>query len=144
MEGKKVFDAEPHKINLLMIRCGELLFPEEKNVTRLVELVAEATGISAEVLTSAVADHLPSPVETGPFFKCPKCNQDLLVVDGLCPDCEASEGGKYRSRMECRGCGYIEKSVKHVVQIYGEFGFNFESGLKKDLGIRTLTDKGFE
>lgn len=136
------FDPCNHKVNMILIACGELFFPEEKNVTALLNKTAALIGVQPEEFTSDQADHLPTPQETGPFFLCPKCGIKKLTIDGLCPTCTESEDGKFHSKLSCSACGFSEKSIKHIVTQLIDFGHDFSSSQKETLGIKTITDQG--
>ncbi len=136
------FDPMKHKINIILIRCGEQLFPGETNITTLAEMTGKLLGVEPEKMTSIETDHLPKPSETGPFFPCPKCGNKTLLVFGLCPTCKDSEGGKYAAKLQCQDCKYEEKTTKHIVTILTEFGYDFKNQTKAELGIKTITDNG--
>ncbi len=90
------------------------------------------------------ANKFPSPEETGPFGECPKCHKQTLVIKSLCLSCEKAEGGKYKTEWVCKDkeCGYDEVSELFLVQAYNQFGIPIPEGMKKQLGIKTVTDEG--
>lgn len=136
------FDECKQKFNLLLVRVGQYLNPEEKNITVLAEQAGLMFGLAPYRLTTEDGDHLPPPEETGPFFKCPQCGQEKMLIEGLCPTCEASEGGKYQTQLRCIACTYLLKSPKHIITWFKEFNYDFESGTKASLGIKVLKDPG--
>ncbi len=136
------FDLCKHKINFILIRAGTAFFPEEKNVTVLLKKAAFLLGVTPEIQTSNTATHLPTPQETGPFFICPKCGKERMIIDGLCPSCKDSEAGKYRSMLYCE-CGFKEKSPTPQAILWVEHGYTGPTeGVKKKLGMKTITDTG--
>lgn len=133
---------------MILIKCGEHLFPKEKDVTILLNKTAVLIGIPPEILTSDKADHLPTPEESaredpGSRFSliCPQCGKKAFVLSDLCPDCKASEFGKYKSKLECYECKHLLISEKPVIIWLQESGEDFKMQTKKSLGIETITDK---
>lgn len=137
------FDLCPHLIRLIVIRCGQLLFPEEKNITILYEKTASLIGLMAFQTTSSMqGNHLPAPHEMAPARICPKCGKKTFEIFGLCPTCQESEGGKFRTLFECSDCHHKEKSEKPMVVWLQEMGVDFRTQSKSSLGIKTITDEG--
>ena len=152
------FDSCEHRITQLILRVGELRrkeqgLPPENNITVLYDETMGWLGMVPKRMTSGQVDHLPSPSEItkddGKFIiprrACPKCGTaQSLVLVSLCPSCEASEGGKYHSAWRCmtKDCGYMEKSNKFLTQVLTDLGIEFQTGSKKDMGIKTITDDG--
>jgi len=139
------FDPKIHQVKLIIIKCGEKLFPEEKNITELYEKTSALLGIPTIMTHSGEADHLPtlneSLTQKGFHILCPQC-QSAMEIFSLCPSCKDSEGGKYHTMVKCEKCSYTEKSEKFMVQVIQDLGMEFTSGTKEELGIRTVTDKG--
>lgn len=156
------FDVCEHRMRLLIIKFGKLLrkergLLEEKDVTLLYEWTAPLLNIKIIPLSSKDMNHLPAPHEMkdadGEFIiprrDCPKCGKkDSVVFASICPKCKESEGGKYKSGWKCEneGCEYIEdKSEKPYLQELREMKIPLpKSGMKRELGIKTITDKGLE
>ena len=87
----------------------------------------------------------PPPIEeTGPFFTCLVCGAERMVIYGLCPTCADSQDGKYSSKLVCLECKMTQVSEKHIAEWYRQFVFDFKGGMKKDLGIKTITDDGIK
>lgn len=232
-----MFDPNPHLFKMLIIRCGQLIFPGEKDISalykktsmmigsapfktstagsdfdashQLIRLITIAAGeklrearwqdaepdkdkLFAETIKefgldnmaqdgSAMptvlpiskmgmnrpmgADHLPSPQEMKddqgnyvmPRDKCPKCGKEgAIIIHPICPTCEKSEKGKYFTELFCgerdkegvliqgTGCGYSEVSTKRYSQWLTEKNPNWRGGMKKDLGVKTVTDDGLK
>ncbi|RPI56016.1 MAG: hypothetical protein EHM49_01190 [Deltaproteobacteria bacterium] len=144
------FNPDVHQIKLLVINCGKLLWPEERNVTTLYRKASEALGIPTIETTSASATHLPTPKESAQerpekfASTCPKCGEKSYYIVSLCKSCKASEGGKYKVMFECYKCGYSEKSEEPMVVWLERLGIDFGTQTKKSLGIETLTDEGLK
>jgi hypothetical protein len=136
------FDPEPHKINLILIKCGKKLFSDVKDITKLAKLTADAIGVNFAPISSKEADHLPGPEESGPKFNCIWCGVKQFVVFGLCDNCKDSEGGKFKSKVHCYACGKSLLSPDHLITWYKDLGYDFTPGMKKGKGIKTLTDEG--
>jgi len=168
------FDPYPHLIRLILIRCGQLLYPEENNLTVLVEKVSEAIGLAPFQLAAnqsfRVADASMQTRQVSESIKprlCPKCGQESVRLFPVCHTCkELSEGGKYKTIWACKypaadskgtpimtpyglpvlkeGCGYMEKSEKSTTEWLDELKIHYQNQTKRSLGIQTLTDKGVE
>lgn len=136
------FDACKQQFNLLLVRVGEYFNPKEKNITILAKEAGLRFGFAPYPLTTQDADHLPSPSETGPFFKCPKCGEVSLVVEGLCETCKESESGKYRTKMHCTKCPFVKITEKFIVTVLTDLGHDFSLQTKAALGIKILKDPG--
>lgn len=149
------FNPEIHQIKLIVIRCGEALrrakgLPEERNITKLYREASQILGIPTIPTTTRDGDHLPAPHETlkpdgtpvVPLRECPSCGKKSMQLFGLCPTCEDSEGGKYRTKFVCSECQYFKKSEKHMVIWLREMGVEFGNQTKQSLGIKTITDEG--
>jgi hypothetical protein len=134
-------DPCKQKINSILIKCGEALFPGEKNVTTLLNKTSALLGIPPEPLTSKMTAVAPHLVKADPFLKCPWCGIRKLKIAALGSCCKDSEYGKYKTLLSCSACDHSEKSEKQVVTLLVEFGHDFSSAQKKDLGIETLTDR---
>jgi predicted RNA-binding Zn-ribbon protein involved in translation (DUF1610 family) len=141
------FDANIHQIKMIVIKCGEHLFPEEKNVTTLYHKTSALLGIDKIETNSLMADKIPNVIESmkaqGKLFPCPKCGEQLDIFS-LCRSCKEAEDGKYHTKFSCGSCGYFEKSEKFVIDYLNELGIEYKSISKKDLGILTITDKGLQ
>jgi hypothetical protein len=161
------FDACEHKIRQIIIKAGREIrrikgLPEEKNITVIFNEVADLFGVK-KTLTSRDANHLPSPHEMkndkGMFIiprkDCPHCGRkEGLSLKSLCRSCIDSEGGKYNTMYSCEevgpdgkpiGCGFkSDKSEKFMSQIMTELNPDWDGGIKKDLGIKTITDEGLK
>jgi len=89
------------------------------------------------------SDHFPSPEKTGPFGICPKCGQEKLVIKSLCLGCAKAKEG-YKTEWVCvaEGCGYDEYSKLFLTEAYNKFNIPIPEGMKKQLGIKTVTDTG--
>lgn len=138
------FDECKQKFNLLLARVGAHLNPAEKNLTILINEAAKTFGLPPYKISSNQGDHLPPPSETGPFFPCPICNKKTLTLTSLCRSCKESQNGRFKSKLDCSACSYSALSEKFVVTILEEFGYNFSSAQKSDIGIKTLTDEGLK
>lgn len=169
----QIFDPCPHLIRLILIRCGELLYPEERNISVLVEKVSEAIGLAPFQLAADHSFRVPSAQQAAPFQEaikprlCPKCGKQSIRLFPICQTCdELSEGKRYKTIWACKyqkidrqgnalvnqyglpvlaeGCGYMEKSEKGTTEWLTELGIEFQNQTKRSLGIQTLTDKGVE
>ena len=222
------FDPCPHTLRLIIIRCGHLLNPNEKNVTVLYEETAKKVGVAPFSMTTLKnnwevapqlirqilitagekireakglvpeedldklyqdtaiefglinldsvvkeempnvpitegVNHLPAPHEMkngqGKFVlsrkDCPQCGRkDGLSLKSICPACADSEGGKYHTMYSCEeigpdgklmGCGFkTEKSEEFMVQRMSKENPDWQGGMKQNLGIKTITDKGIK
>jgi len=167
------FDPTPHLIRLILIRCGQLLYPEEKNISVLVEKVSEAIGLQPFQLAADHSFRVNSPqqrtmvVEAIKPKLCPKCGKETVRLFPICQTCdELSENRKYQTIWACKypkvdaggtpmfnqfglallgdGCGYMEKSEKGTTQWLEELKIPYQNQTKRSLGIQTLTDKGVE
>lgn len=134
------FDECKQKFNLLLVRVGQYLNPEEKNVTALSKQAGIFFGFPPYLLTTQDGDHLPSPAETGPFAECPGCNKKTLIILEICQTCEEAEKGKFKTKFLCPSCGYQEKSTLFLIQAYNKFGLEIPEGFKQSLGIKILKD----
>ena len=141
---KEGFDPFPHLTNNLVLRCGKVLFPEIRELRALYLKTCEALHMAPIVLNSAMASHYPSPEESGPFGDCPKCHNKTLVIKSLCLSCEKAEKGKYKTEWICtdKECKYDEVSELFLVQAYKHLEIEIPEGMKKQLGIKTVTDEG--
>jgi len=168
-----VFDPVPHLIRLILIRCGQLLYPEEKNISVLIEKVSEAIGLfPIETATNHnIYTKPPQPLqrqisESIKPTLCPKCGKESIRLFPICHGCTSSEGGKYKTTWACKyqkvdadgtlmfnpyglpilvdGCGYEKKSEKSTTEWLDELKIPYENQSKRSLGIQTLTDKGVE
>jgi len=157
------FDPCPEKMRQIVIKAArlrrkELGLPEEKNITILYGEMAPLLGIPVVQLNSRIANHLPSPAEMrddkGAFIlprkDCPHCGKkDTFVIFPICPSCNDSEGGKFKSGWRCDerlgGCGFVgDKSEKfwrqRMKDEYPEV--EIPDGSKQELGILTITNNG--
>lgn len=166
------FDPCPHLIRLILIRCGQLLYPEEKNLSVLVDKVTEAIGLMPFTL-AANQSFRDASMQVHPVTEaikprlCPKCGKESVRLFSICHTCkDLSEGGKYKTIWACKyqaidakgaqimtpqglpvlkeGCGYMEKSEKSTTEWLDELGIKYENQTKRSLGIQTLMDKGVE
>jgi len=131
-------------INSILIRCGGVLLPDEKNISVLLKYAGDKLMINPGRILSYGKREFVLNEDVGPLFKCSKCGEQKLVINSLCGTCKASQKGKFKSQVVCRGCGFTEVSVKFITEWYKEFGFEFKGGSKKELGIKTLTDEGLK
>lgn len=162
------FDACDHKIRMMVIEFGKALrriqgLSEENNVTILYKEALKTIGVIEVPITSRQVNHLPAPHEmkdeVGKFIvprkDCPNCGRkDGLSLKSICPSCTDSEGGKYHTMYSCEemgldrnpmGCGFkTEKSEKFMAQLMSELNPDWESGMKRDMGIKTVTDGGLK
>jgi len=147
------FDPMPHLIKLIVIRCGQLLFPEEKDVTKLYKETLEKLGLNfySTPLPSFFPDPPTSPVPpigTGPPLippiECPTCKKISFFLHPLCRTCKEAEAGKYKTIFRCSECSFSEKSEKALVVWLREKNIPFPTGTKVSLGIKTLTDEGLK
>jgi len=162
------FDASVHLETLRLIEVARQLrmaggLPEERNVTILHQEGANHEGKEVVKFTSRKVNHLPAPHEmqndAGKFIvprkDCPQCGRkDGLSLKSLCSSCTDSEGGKYHTMYSCEeigsdgkplGCGFkTEKSEKFMAQIMSEENPDWQSGMKKELKIGTITDAGLK
>jgi len=163
------FDPEIHKIKDIIVKCGRALreakgLPEELNISILYEEASLALNLPLIVTTTREANHLPAPYEMVgsngmpiiPRKDCPQCGRkDGLSLKSICPSCTDSEGGKYHTMYSCEefgsftgkpiGCGFkTEKSEMFMVQRMSELNPNWQSGMKADMGIKTVTDDGLK
>lgn len=136
------FDICSHNLNRLLIIIGKEKFPNIKDDTEAMMAASLAYGIPFQKQVSSKGNKLPGIEETGPFFICPNCKEKGLVIYGLCKTCADAEQGKFQAKLVCKLCGHEEKSRKHIVTLFHEFGFDFKNGTKKELGIKTITDDG--
>jgi hypothetical protein len=163
-----MFNPEIHKVKNIIIECGRALrvakgLPEELNITILYEEASLALGLPLIPTTTREANHLPAPYEMVgpngmpiiPRKDCPQCGRkDGLSLKSICPSCTDSEGGKYHTMYSCEeigpdrkpiGCGFkTEKSEVFMVQRMSELNPNWQSGMKQELGIKTITDTGLK
>lgn len=152
-----VFDPCPHQITQIVLKAGAVIrqikgLPEEKNITILYNETAPLLGVAITPMNSQQADHLPAPHEMKkpdgqpviPLRECLKCGEKAMQIFGLCPTCEDSGGGKYRTKFVCSHCKHEEKSEKHMVAWLQEMGVDFGNQSKQSLGIKTITDDGIK
>ena len=166
------FDVCKHQITQLIIKAGTVFrkmqnLPEEKNITKLYNEAAPLLGMEPIQMNTAMdGDHLPAPHEmrkldgsfTVPRKDCPQCGKkESMRLIGICRSCADSEGGKFNSMWYCgeqdpnkmlipaSGCGAkTDKSPKVYTQVAHELGVEIPTGLKADLGIKTMTDDGLK
>jgi DNA-directed RNA polymerase subunit M/transcription elongation factor TFIIS len=146
---KTGFDLDKHTIKMVIIQCGKLLYPDEKNITTLYETTSRALGLALIETTTASANHLPTPAESAKANPenllnqvCPKCQKNSFILHGLCPTCKDSEDGKYKTMWKCYDCGHQEKSEEPMVIWLQKLGIDFRIQSKQSLGIQTVTDEG--
>jgi len=159
-----VFDPCPHQITQIILKAGAVIrqlrgLPEENNITILYNETAPLLGIAPKLMSSKDADHYPAPHErkdeqgnfTIPRKDCPQCGRkDGLSLKSICPSCTDSEGGKYHTMYSCEeigperkplGCGFkTDKSEKFMAQQMSEMNPDWAGGMKRDIGIDTITD----
>ncbi len=166
------FDACDHKIRQLVIRAGTEFRrlqgkPDEKNISILFNEAAPILGVLPVQLSSANVNHLPAPHEMRkpgtnipivPVRDCPHCNKTgSFRLDSICPSCSDSEGGKFHTMWFCgemdrttrelipgTGCGAKDKSDRFYMQWLNELVPDWQSAMKQDAGIRTVTDEGIK
>lgn len=145
------FDLCEHRVRSLIVRCGKLFWPEEQNVTILYEGMCKKLGIPVAMGSSRKSNHLPTPAESArhnpesPLIQiCPNCGKRSYVPSSICQSCKDSENGKYKAMFECFECKHKEKFDKWLVQVLNEKGIEIPSGMKRSLGIKTMTDGGLE
>src|SRR4030067_453022 len=146
------FDPCPHLIKQLIIRCGQLLHPEEKDITKLylettallgmapISTVATTDGQGQfDAGNSVSANRLPAPGEMKkpdgswvvPRRNCSECGGiNTTIIYPLCRSCKDAEGGTYKSMWECTECHFKERSEKAFVQWMDELGINTPTGRK--------------
>lgn len=154
------FDPKIHDVKILIIKCGHLLYPDEKDVTTLYKKASSVLGVPEIQTTSIQADHLPAPHEmmkpetvmegkSGyviPRQDCPLCGgKNTVALVSLCTGCAEAEGGKYRTMWFCLSCQkHKDKSDKPMVKWLEELDIEFSNQTKKSLGIETFTDEGLK
>lgn len=145
------FDPEIHQIKVIIIKCGQLLHPEEKDLTKLYKETSVLLGMPEIKTSTADANHLPTPEESARqnpnsmwVAICPACGKKSYVLHPLCSTCKESEGGKYKSMFLCFECQHKEKFEKYSVQVATERGMRILTGTKRNLGIKTITDEGLK
>lgn len=143
------FDIEEHKERIRIINHGRVKWPNEKNITKLYQMACKELGIEIKSLTTATANHLPTPEESArenPRSKfsiiCPRCNKKSYVLRGICKGCKDSEDGKYKTMFKCYECHHQEKSKEPLVIWMQRLEIDFGTQSKQSLGIVTITDKG--
>lgn len=149
-----MFDREIFDAKIIIIKCGMLLNPDEKNISVLYEETSKKLGLPPLITHTGMADHLPAPHEIAqrkeddfvlPRKKCPQCKtENSFVLAGLCNSCKDSEDGKYKTAWICisKECRYKEKSEKYFTQWLKELGIEIPTGPKRQFGIKTITDDG--
>jgi len=150
------FDPCEHRIRQIIIKAGKLLreakgLPTEKNITILYDETALLFGIEPIRLSSTEVDHLPTPEESAransdnPLVQiCPKCGEKSYVPSSICQGCKESENGKYKMKLECYRCKHSERLEKWLVQWMNENQIEIPDGMKRNLGIKTVTDDGLK
>jgi hypothetical protein len=143
------FDVCQHQIKKIIIDCGKLLWPDEKNVTVLYEKTCDALKVPRVRVTSAHATHLPTPEESVKADQelareCPKCGKKAFFVYSICQTCKQSENGKYKTLLACYECRTSERSEDPLVVWLDRLGIDYGTQSKASLGIKTLTDDGLE
>jgi len=58
------FEPNVHLLKIVIINCGKLLWPDEKNITNLYERASEALNVPKFLTTTKDGDHLPTPMES--------------------------------------------------------------------------------
>jgi hypothetical protein len=145
--------------------------PETNDLTLLYEETAPLVGQPLNRLSSLRdGNRLPTPQEMAqgkaghtPYFSAhnivpPKpcaCGKKL-VLSSICGSCIDSEKGKYKTMWYCgtmdkdrnlvpgTGCGRKEKSDKFYLQWLNELVPDWESTMKQQAGIKTVTDEGLK
>jgi hypothetical protein len=157
------FDLCKFQVNNVLLKVGKVIrelkgLPEEKDITKLVQEAAIMLGIPIQqtLWTSSEANELPRMQDMKdkndnfivPRKECPVCHEkESLALLSICPTCKESENGKYHSAWKClnKNCmTTVEKYEKFISQMYVELGYSTPTGLKKDLGIQTITDEGIK
>jgi len=134
------FDLEAHQIKEYLRTLGQTLLPGEKDVGKLIKAASEATGIPYKKISSKTIHHLPTPLETGPYYQCPSCSQKKMIISELCPSCSQSEGGKFLTQTTCTACKEIKKYPHHLGALYNHLGIDFNSSTKQNLGVKLIKD----
>ncbi len=145
------FDIVLHQERQKIISYGRTKWPEEKNITKLYEMATKELGVEVKILDTVTANHLPTPEESAkenPNSKltiiCPKCGEKSYVLHPICRGCKDSEDGKYKTMFLCYKCKYKEKSEKWLAQWMKELGIELPDGMKRHLGIQTVTNEGLK
>jgi hypothetical protein len=144
-----MFDAEKHTERIRIINHGKKKWPDEKNITKLYQMACKDLGIEPKTISTAIANHLPSPEESAkenPKSKftiiCPKCGKRAYFLTGLCKGCKEAEGGTYKTKFSCYECGHSERSKEPLVIWMQRLAIEFGTQSKKSMGIVTITDEG--
>lgn len=145
------FDLCEHNIRQVIIKCGKLLYPGERDVTELYRKTCEAIGRKVEFIKSSDVNHMPSPEESArqdPNSKftiiCPQCGKRTFVLYSLCRSCKDAEGGIFKSMFKCYECHHEGKSKESIVVWMERLGIEFATQSKKSLGLKTITDGGIK
>jgi hypothetical protein len=145
------FNAEVHHERLRILNYGRKKWPEEKNITNLYEMACKDLGIEIKPLSASMANHLPTPEESARAYPdsaliqiCPGCGEKSYVPKSICQGCKESENGKYKMKLECYRCNHSEKLEKWMVQWMNEKQIEIPDGMKRNLGIKTVTDDGLK
>jgi predicted amidophosphoribosyltransferase len=92
---------------------------------------------------------LPTPEESAranpdhPMVNiCPVCRKKSYYLTSICRSCKESEGGKYKTVLECFECHHKEKSEDPIVVWLDKWKIEYKTQTKASLGIGTLTDEG--
>jgi hypothetical protein len=132
------YDPEQDQIRAKLLIIGQTLLPNERNVGKLLQAASASTGIHYQKVSSKIANHLPTPEETGPYYLCPSCFQIKMTISELCPGCTQSEGGKYLTQTHCIACGEFKKFSFHLGELYNHLGIDFKSSPKAELGVKLI------
>lgn len=150
-----------HFITQVVLRAASIIrelkgLPEEKNITTLYNEYAPILGAPLGPMSSGTHGSalISRPIPTGmrdktgklmlPAKDCPKCGSKQSVFPmSVCSSCEDWKNG-YRSSWSCinAGCGYKELFKTPYTTLLDEVAPGWESGFKKDMGIKTLTAEG--
>lgn len=131
----------PHKLNLVLIRCAQLLWPREQNISILIKRISKILNVAPEPLSSSITTQLPAPADPGPRYPCPRCKSIKLVIEWLCGHCKDAEGGKFKTKVICEECGYKEISPLFVSEWFKVLNVETVSAFKEHIGIATHQDK---
>ena len=125
--------------------------PRDRNITNLYSEGCIRFGVAPVIGLSTERAHLPTPEESAKdnpdspwVFACPICHEKSYVLQKICKECKDSEGGKYKTKFVCYKCKHMEKSEKYLVQWAKELNIELKSGMIREMGIKTITDKGLK
>lgn len=148
------FDPKIHDVKTIIIKCGRLLHPEEKNISKLYLETSERLGVPVIVTHTGMKFDEAQNTITNPGISfqlptkdCPRCNSEKsMILAPICRTCNDSENGKFKSAWICSkaACKYRERSEKAFVKWLVDLGVEIPQGEKEKFGIKTLTDDGLK